>query len=209
MKNSLKSIAIGSLFLVGGAEAFSESNVEILNASFSGNGCENEDIRNITLSNSRGTDVLGISFQNFNTFAGGNDSGEFGPRQNRSTCLINLQIKLPRNQYMEVYSMEYLGFADVPRGARVDFQAEVSFGGTRSEEIYETYSNYQDAIQERIPTSIDSRSDEFECPSTANLFIDSSLFARTNSNNDYTAAWITYGEFTSQFLYKFRTRICR
>jgi Domain of unknown function (DUF4360) len=158
-----KLLVTAALMSASISPALAQEPVQILGASYGGNGCPD---RSASVSVSPDGQELTILFDKF--VAQGNVSAE-----KRKSCNLSIPIRVPRGFQISLYDADYRGY--VAPGTRGNLRAEYFFAGTRGPVFSRTFTgetNYN--VRDRLATVADVWS---RCGDSINMRVNASMTA--------------------------------
>lgn len=144
--------------------AFASEKVEILGASYGGNGCPNQ---SASVNVSPDGQELTILFDKF--IAQGNN-----PSETRKNCNLSIPIKLPQGFQISLYDADYRGY--VAPGTTGNLRAEYFFAGNRGPVFSRTFTgetNYN--VRDNLAAVADVWS---PCGDSVNMRVNAAMTAR-------------------------------
>jgi hypothetical protein len=146
------------------APAFASDKVEIMGASYGGNGCP---ANSASVTVSPGGQELSILFDKF--IAQGND-----PTQSRKSCNLTIPIKIPQGFQVSLYDADYRGYVAPQTSGTL--RAEYFFAGNRGPVFQRTFTgenNY--TVTDSLATVANVWS---ACGTSENMRVNASMAAR-------------------------------
>ena len=116
---------------------------------------------------------------------------------------------MPQGFSISVIKVDYRGYTFIPRGARVRFDVEYFFAGSRGPRITENMSGPRDENYLLTDNLLASAVVWSACGADTNLRINTSLIAQTNRNRDDVLATLDSTDVDTKIVYHLQWRRCR
>jgi Domain of unknown function (DUF4360) len=179
-----------------------DSHLELGEPEYAGTGCPNGTVASVL---SPDNTALSVLFDQYVAEAGESN----GKTMDRKNCSLGIPIKVPGGYSVSVIKVDYRGYTFIPRGARVRFDVEYFFAGSRGPAIREVMTGPKDdnyVLTDRLLASALVWS---ACGADTNIRINTSLLAQTNRNRDDVLATLDSTDVDTKVIYHLAWRRCR
>jgi hypothetical protein len=197
---AIRSVAFAAAATLAMA-ASAQNNVELGNPEFLGDGCL-PGSASAVLSNDRQS--LSILFSGYSTEAGYTTGKQF----DRKACNMAIPVRVPQGISVSIFSVDYRGYNNLPRGAFSDFNVEYFFAGSRGPSfrrrftgpINDDYIITNDLIGTAVTWS--------PCGREVILRANTSIRVTTNSRRDQAMATVDSTDVSAALIYRLQWRRC-
>ena len=192
------SLILSGLMAVGIVQA---QEIELGTPSFNGNGCDRYNTAVSLTPSGQGVSIL---FDEFIVSSGGDPNSRFDVKN----CNISIPVHIPNGYSVSVFSVDYRGFAVVPRWGHVGFSANYYFAGQAgkaSERVFEYPFEDDFLIRHQVR---DGKFVWSRCGKDTTLRADTHLRAKGNNYGDETQAGVDSIDVTGAIEYHLKFRRC-
>lgn len=169
---------------------------------YGGTGCPSG-TASITLSPDES--AVSILFDHFVAEAG----GMTGKRIDRKSCNLSIPVQVPQGYSVSVFSVDYRGYNDVPRGAMTRFDAEYFWAGARGPRISRIFSGPMSDVYTVTDNLIAETLVWTPCGASVNLRVNAAMLAQSNTRMDQTMGTVDSADISSGLIYHIQWRRCR
>jgi Domain of unknown function (DUF4360) len=163
-KKLVNTLLTGSVLMATASPALAEGKVEIVGASFGGNGCPGESAKATVSPDGQELSIL------FDKFVADGSK----PAESRKSCSMSIPIKVPQGFQISLYDVDYRGYVAV--GTTGKLRAEHFFAGQKGPVFERTLPGEKDYnVRDSFETAADIWS---RCGDSLNMRVNASMVAK-------------------------------
>lgn len=148
--------------------------------------------------------ALTILFDGYSAMAGGDTRKTI----DRKTCNIAIPVHVPQGKSVTLFTIDYRGFNSIPNGAYATFMADYFFAGVTGRQFEKRWNGrHEDSYIIRHDLPVESLVWS-RCGDDVILRANTSIFARTNRDNDEVYTAVDTIDIDAGLIYHLRWQDC-